>query len=167
MIRLHNQQDLQRTSAVARTYGLRSAEFLEYSVKRELPFREASRKSPLVFVRDDAVGKLSTDGATVEVVVKFHVSLKESNAEDALGMLVVQGAIELAYARTADGPSPTQEDVDCFARINGVYNAWPYIREATSVGFARVGYLPYTLDSLVIGAKPEGAEVAANTPAQE
>jgi len=161
VIRLHNQQDLQRTSAVARTFGLRSAEFLEYSVKRELPFREASRKSPFVFVRDDAVGKLSTDGASVEVVVKFQVSLKESTAEDARDMLVVQGAIELAYARATEGPSPTQEEVDCFARINGVYNAWPYIREATSAGFARVGYLPYTLDSLVVGAKPEASEVVS------
>ena len=71
------------------------------------------------------------------------------------------GSIRLSLSRYS-----TQEEVDCFARINGAYNAWPYIREATSAGFARVGYLPYTLDSLVMGAKPETSESATQKTPQ-
>ena len=62
----------------------------------------------------------------------------------------MKATYELIYRRNAEGPEISSDDARVFAEVNGLHNAWPYFRELVSTTFGRFGYLPFTIDSLVL-----------------
>ena len=56
----------------------------------------------------------------------------------------ISAAIELSYNLSGDAP-PNAKEAECFAKINGVYNAWPYWREFVQHCTTRMGLPPLTL----------------------
>jgi len=71
----------------------------------------------------------------------------------------VASQFDLRYERQVRDASISDDDANLFAKINGVYNAWPYMRELVANTFTRMGYPPFTMESLVIGPQPDDAKV--------
>ncbi len=77
-----------------------------------------------------------------------------------LHRLTVKATIELGYKLTAKFGA---EELDAFARINGIYHAWPYWREFVQSSTTRSGLPPLTLhpiqapDAMVMAGFPPPA----------
>jgi preprotein translocase subunit SecB len=108
-----------------------------------------------VRVEDKATAELGEGGDTLGVTVLFTVGVGTVEDDPATDVLRVSGTFELNYRRILEGAEVTPEDAGVFARINGFYNAWPYIREIVGSFFTRMGYPPLTLASLVIATRPD------------
>ena len=160
VIRFHPPQDLHKSGYVARVFGLRDVVLAELSAHREMAFGEAmsdAASKAQVRIEDDASADLCQDGQSL--IVQVHFSVTVSQGEE--GILAVNGRFDLQYHRQVEDAEITNGDIQLFAKINGVYNCWPYIREVVSSTFARLGYPPFTLDSLVIAPQPESSEAPA------
>ncbi|QDV05614.1 hypothetical protein Poly30_11120 [Planctomycetes bacterium Poly30] len=159
MIRFHPPKDLHRAGRVARAFSLQDVVLAQLDARREVAYGdlapEASSSSPTIKFSDDANGKLSEDGATLAVRVEFTVV---GSRDDTL-LLSVGGEFELRYSRKVGEAEIEDEDISVFARINGIYNSWPYIREAVSSTFTRLGFPAFTMDSLVISPAKEVEEI--------
>lgn len=157
MIRLAPVDQLQRAGRVARIYSLDEASLLELHAARHPGLWEAPEADVGVATNDSAEAEFKDDGSILVVRVKFDVAVecrRKGQSPDRL--LGVQGVYELTYQKIAPPEAVvTLEDAQLFARINGIYNAWPFLRETVNSMFTRLGYLPYTLDSLVIAPAHE------------
>jgi len=58
--------------------------------------------------------------------------------------LEVHATFELHYS-LPEGFQTTAQQLDEFARFNGVFNVWPYWREVVQNSFVRMGFPPVTL----------------------
>lgn len=65
--------------------------------------------------------------------------------------LDIEATYRIHY-RLPEGMVPTQRDVDEFAQHNGLFNAWPYLRELVSSLSARMGLPLPPLPLLRVGA---------------
>lgn len=160
MIRLLPAKDLQRSGFVARVFALRDVVLAELAANRAKPFHaiatdDAARIS--VHIEDSADAALLNDGSELVVQVLFKVTAKQSE----VAVVTVAGQFDLRYARQFDEGKVSEEDAKLFSKINGVYNAWPYMRELVANTFTRLGYPPFTMDSLVVAPQPEESKVAA------
>jgi preprotein translocase subunit SecB len=106
---------------------------------------------------DDASASLDDEGESLLVRVHFGVTVSRDGDE----VLAVGGGFDLRYKRQVEEAEVADDDIQLFAKINGVYNCWPYIREVVSSMSSCLGYPPFTLDSLVIAAPPESSEAPA------
>lgn len=162
MIRLLPAKDLHRSGFVARTFALRDVALAELSVRRAQPFyvlAEDDTARLSVNVEDSADAALVKDGAELIVHVLFKVLAKQSDQE----VVTVAGQFDLRYERQFDEGKVSEDDAKLFSKINGVYNAWPYMRELVANTFTRLGYPPFTMESLVIAPQPEDKKVTAKT----
>jgi hypothetical protein len=162
VIRLLPPQDLKRSGFVARVFGLRDVVLTELSASRGAPLQivatdESSRIS--VNVKDSADAVLAEDGSSLLANVRFEVTAKHADHV----VVKVTGQFELRYDRQVDEEAVTLEDAQLFSRINGFYNAWPYMRELVANTFVRMGYPPFTMESLVIGPQPDESKAAAKS----
>lgn len=109
--------------------------------------------------RNARVLGLPEDGVfAVQVDFKFTVHPDDekkpksfSNASIAVGVI-----FELTY-RVPSNMSAPEEDLAEFARVNSVFNAWPYFREFVHASLARMGLPPFILPVYRLSAdkKPE------------
>lgn len=162
MIRLHPPQDLHKSGYVARVFALRDVALGELSAHRAMPYGKAmadAASKANIGIQDDASASLDDEGKSLLVQVHFGVTVSRDEDE----VLAVSGSFDLRYKRQVEEAEVADDDIQLFAKINGVYNCWPYIREVVSSTFARLGYPPFTLDSLVIAPQPESSESAVET----
>lgn len=160
MIRLLPSKDLQRSGFVARVYSLRDVALAEIAASRATPLSElGSADSARISVKidDNADATLLNDGSKMAVRVHFKVTARHAERD----VVSVTGCFDLRYERTFNEGMITEDDANLFSRINGVYNAWPYMRELVASTFMRLGYPPFTMDSLVISPDPEEKPVPA------
>lgn len=127
-----------RTGFVARVYALRDVVLAELAANRAKPFHaiatdDAARIS--VHIEDSADAAPLNDGSELVVQVLFKVTAKQSE----VAVVTVAGQFDLRYARQFDEGKVSEEDAKLFYTINGVYNAWPYMRELVANTFTRLG----------------------------
>jgi hypothetical protein len=92
--------------------------------------------------REDKKSKTS-DGATIAVAVSFEVNYRiPSNA------------------------SASEETLNEFAEINGIFNAWPYFREFVHAALARMGLPPFILPVYRLGS-PKKSEARGKRETKE
>jgi hypothetical protein len=85
------------------------------------------------------------------VEVRVSAALRGvSQSNDAAEVVSISMALVLQYEfeRLED---ISDADLELFASINGVYNAWPFVREGFHAGCSRVGLKPFVLPLLKIG----------------
>ena len=111
--------------------------------------------------QDDVVGELplqvqamglrSPDSAsTVRVVVKTSLDIRPVSAPDrTMGKIEASMALDYLVRDETIFALLTEEDLKEFAARNGLYNAWPYLREFFQSTSMRMG-----LPTLVIGSLP-------------
>lgn len=89
----------------------------------------------------------------IHVMVSFLAAGHESAAdgERPNSVFRVEAAFAILYAALGD-EACDPSDLDAFARMNGVYNAWPYWREFLQASLGRMGLPPLVLPVLTQGA---------------
>ena len=160
MIRLLPAKDLHRSGFVARVFALRDVVLVDFSASRDKPFHAVSTDETArisVNVEDTADAALADDGAQLIAHVRFNVTATHADQV----VMKVSGQFDLRYGRQFDEGDVADDDATLFSKINGVYNAWPYMRELVANTFTRMGYPPFTMESLVIAPQPDEHKVAA------
>jgi len=80
-------------------------------------------------------------------VVRAEVELAGASGPDAdtiPPVVTISATFELVYALSGE-LTPTEEVLEEFARVNGVYNAWPYWREFIQNAASRMNLPPLVL----------------------
>lgn len=80
--------------------------------------------------------------ASEEIQGEVDVEEEDENGRDPL--VWVNAAFEIAY-RVPDEFTPSDEELEAFAEANGVFNAWPFLREFMQSSFTRMGLPPVAL----------------------
>jgi preprotein translocase subunit SecB len=78
------------------------------------------------------------EGRGVEVRARFEVRALPDQ-ENAKPVVRVRATFALAYRFTEEARF-SQKELSAFAKVNGIYNAWPYWRELVQSTFARMGF---------------------------
>lgn len=128
--------DLQRAARVGATVQIQSVALETLAVHSALPSdgslpQEGIRCSP------------SAHGARYEVVnnhlaVSVSLQLEALDEVDGERVLNVVATFRLLYS-LPDMTEHSPEDLQCFARLNGTFNVWPYWRELVQSLGSRVG----------------------------
>lgn len=79
--------------------------------------------------------------------VSFSLDVQQSGTPP-LHAVTVKATIELSYKMTAEFE---EAELDCFAKVNGIYHAWPYWREFVQNSTTRAGLPPLTLHPIQAG----------------
>lgn len=96
----------------------------------------------------------------IEVECSYSFRVTVADSEVATASLIYF----LAYRVSGEEP-PAQTDVEHFARANGAYHSWPFVRETMFGLTAKMGFPPYTLPVLLFSSKPKATVPAAAIPA--
>lgn len=88
--------------------------------------------------RDNEAGKI-----LIEASFSLDMAHDTDEARDNPNIMI-RAAFQLAYV-VKDLARFTDEEIDAFGRMNGVYNAWPFWRELVYSTMARMGVPPITL----------------------
>jgi hypothetical protein len=125
---------------------------------------EASARTVLRSVRDiEGEAQLFVGtGATVkgppddkgEFYVLAKVDARVAPAPKAEPLISIRAAFELRY-RLPEGQTATMEELEAFAEVNGVFNAWPYWREFVQSTSVRMDLPPVVLPLFRVHRGPE------------
>lgn len=127
------------------------------------------------FVSPDESGS-----GTGDIGTKVEYSLAESSLRSTVNIVLevpcpdpergqrirISAAIELEYNLSGDA-LPNAREAECFAKINGVYNAWPYWREFVQHCTTRMGLPPLTLPLMTAARALAHAGFREPSPAAE
>lgn len=119
-----------------------------------MPYEKDSMPKMQLDTKTDAVVELRADGQALLVKVKFEIVASNAGTVGSESNVQVAGVFALEYARAIKDAKCDAASLELFGRINGVYNAWPYIREIVSNAFSRLGYPRLTMEPLIINPQP-------------
>ena len=77
------------------------------------------------------------DDGSLKVQVAFNLELRSDTDEETL-QAEIRGTFELSY-EIPDDEIFSAEELEAFADMNAVFNAWPYWRELIQASLARMG----------------------------
>lgn len=105
-----------------------------------------------------------TDGMNVSMHFEF---LSPSPFEEEPHKQVSVDATIVLHYSLDDKKSPDTDDIDAFARVNGIYNAWPYLREHLRTSLVRLDLPPFELPLLRVGAAVQLANLPDTTSSRD
>lgn len=169
--------DARNASVVARNVSLRHIWLLNVDVRNDLPIRGHALDMPLGARVTHDVGKhIKLKDSAILVPVTIQVSFSdESRREEnkapgqtdteSAPVAVVRVDVGAEY-QLPDGPVPDgigESHFEAFARLNGPYNAWPYLREEVHRLSADMG-IPFVVPVLIVNTVPaKKADPASET----
>lgn len=141
-------EDLSVVRRVANTAALQSFSLIALHAEiMEAPEKTAGNHK--LATKVNATGDLLGDQvAAVLVTVQVTIHRRESDPPWA----IVTATVRLIYSFS--GEAPSKEDVDQFAKVNGVFNAWPFLREIVQSTTLRMGIAPVMLPLHRVRAAP-------------
>jgi len=86
----------------------------------------------------------------IGVLVLFLVCGRPESGEGETDIFRIESSFSLDYRMSGDEPAGVEE-VAAFAKVNGIYNAWPYWREYVQSTASRMGLPPLVLPVLSPG----------------
>jgi hypothetical protein len=142
----HTAADYRLASAVAKHVSLTNVTMTSISAKLQKPFKhvlEAMLKGDVpAAIGWRAAHKLSEAATDLSVIVDFRVDFgKEEQRENSDVCVICTYTLDY----TLDSPPPDDSRdqlLAAFAKVNGVYNAWPYLREIVQNTVSRMGLPP-------------------------
>jgi preprotein translocase subunit SecB len=96
-------------------------------------------------------GARALDDKSAEVLITLQVGIHRKDSEPPWALIA--STVRLVYTFSARVPS--NSDLQEFAKVNGVYNAWPYLREIVHSTTLRMGIPPLMLPLFRITAVPQ------------
>jgi preprotein translocase subunit SecB len=147
--------DIQAVGRVAQKAGLKEISLIEAKVSRD-----PQVKSPegLSLKHKWSTKILSAEKDILPILCIFGVAAFSGKSPDKIVM-----SIEASFC-TSYVLKPIEEfnpaDIEHFAKINPIYNAWAYWREFVQSMTTRMGFPPLTIPLLkIVPKKPEGKKV--------
>jgi hypothetical protein len=123
-------------SKIARHVELCRIRVIEMSARQSLRGGELPKHVEIV-VRTNA-SLAATEAPEIEVDVKCGLAARPDEGTEGEALIGVDVLFRLDYALKSPATF-TQEEIDAFGELNGVYNAWPYWRECVQSTLARMG----------------------------
>lgn len=150
---------MKRVAGVARSYELVAIRFVDCQfsyLKRDDGLEDEVRLG----VRDQEV---SLDGNVLKTSMLFEFAAPSpfEEEEEKKKKVIIRARLYLEYVAQANHTGTEPADADLFGRVNGLYNAWPYLREYVRACLARLGLPPFDLPLL---RAPEAAQLAGVIP---
>lgn len=88
----------------------------------------------------------------LEVAMRFEFLAPSPVPEEQTKQVALFARIRLEYELVKDRGAVDDADATAFGRVNGIYNAWPYLREFVQTSLLRLGLPPFELPLLRAGA---------------
>jgi hypothetical protein len=117
--------------AVERTLGEVKSGFYELGSEKQEVHRENSK-------------------LRVTISLNFRVPVPHSPEEAPPEHVVCEATFQLIYELAPTAVHVSSEAIDCFARVNGVYNAWPFWREYVQGSLLRLGLPAFPMPLLMV-----------------
>ena len=95
--------------------------------------------------------KVSLQNDKLEVSIRFEFAAPSPIADEQDKQVNVSTRLRLEYVVPKDRGSIEMEDANIFGRVNGIYNAWPYLREYIQASLVRLGLPQFELPLLRVG----------------
>jgi hypothetical protein len=159
---------LKLAGAIAKRVRIDDIRLVNSKVKREVLNDEDIPKT----VRLDNGFKVTHrfDAATrhIHVLVLFFVCGRPETGEGEADIFRIESSFSLDYRISGDEPAGVEE-VAAFAKLNGIYNAWPYWREYVQSTASRMGLPPLVLPVISPGTiekMVQADEERTGTPAE-
>jgi preprotein translocase subunit SecB len=112
---------------------------------------ETDAPPPVIQMGFDVKSAWDRESKRIRVTVNFSLrAFYEGPERPQTAPLLVEVGFALSYALTSDD-GIDDEKVDAFGKMNGVYNAWPYIRELVQSTLTRMSLPALTLPVLTSG----------------
>ena len=112
---------------------------------------ETDEPPPVIEMGFDVKSAWDRESKRIRVTVNFSFrAFQEGPERPQMAPLVVEVGFALTYVLTSDA-GIDDEKVDAFGKMNGVYNAWPYIRELVQSTLTRMALPALTLPVLTSG----------------
>ena len=93
--------------------------------------------------------KTSTKKTSYGFEAAIGFELRGKREKNNISLLNIRADFRLKY-ELKNGKAFSKKDLDKFAAVNGVYNAWPYWREFVQSTVARMGLPPLTVPVLKV-----------------
>ena len=140
---------LQQAAAVAAVAEIRRVRMSNASFECASLKRSSGSRAKSTF-QLDVTQEFGVIGATVHASTEFVLSLPPPKGSKELGPARVTGRFEIDYeiGHGKESPRLTDDAVSAFARINSIYNAWPFWREFVDSAVGRMGLPRLTLPLL-------------------
>ena len=151
--------DLVAASRISRRVDLRAIRLTEIHATS---LSDGNTGVPLVptYVHDCVL--TSVNAGIIEVSCSYKFSVRSSDAELAEANMTYQ----VTYKLLGDEPTE-QSDLEHFARSNGAYHTWPFVRETIYTLTSKLGFPPYTLPVLsFLRGRPATQPATSSTPSE-
>jgi preprotein translocase subunit SecB len=151
--------DLAAAARISRRVDLREIRLVGISATCQTGPKQSGRLQPTY--GHSCVPVKSEDGM-LEVACSYHFKVHSAEKELAEASMTYH----IFYKLVGDEPTEPS-DIDHFARANGAYHSWPFVRETIFSLTSKMGFPPYTLPVLSFQARPKTAVTAANGTTKE
>ena len=136
-------------------------DLVEIRARQLAPLSEATRASMALGFSDEVIPDPVKEPNRRSAVV--HLTLASNAAKGSVGCFEIDVRLRVTFSKETEATIP-ESDAEAFLSLNGLYAAWPYVRELLSSTVSRMGYPPFVLDPLVIRAEPDAAPALAKAP---
>ncbi len=148
---------------VAATVEIAEVTFLQFSATRDESF--SLEPTTVEFKYRTRVRAETANEPCIVVLADFLMEARPEEGDAPKPCCEICAQLSLTY-KTPKAGEFSQEHLDAFGRMNGIYNAWPYWREFVQSSSNRMGLPALVVPSLKVGAnannKPDNQAVASN-----
>lgn len=139
---------MKRVSQAQRYFELSQVRFVEFRASYDV--KPDGEDLALRIGIDDQSVELQNDVLLTRMRFEFRGPSPFEEEKDRL--VDVSATVRVEYFQPEDRGDIDQSEADVFARVNGIYNAWPYLREYVQTSLVRLGLPPFELPLLRAGA---------------
>lgn len=150
--------DLAAASRVAKRVDIREIRLTDL----QMNLRGDASAAKLVPTYQHTCGEAKVEGDTIEVACSYTFQVRSAEEQDLASASLTY---RLLYTLIGDEP-PAQSDVEQFAKANGAYHSWPFVRETIFSLTSKMGFPPYTLPVLIYRSKPTPPKAEEQSPAE-
>jgi hypothetical protein len=145
--------DLIAASRIARRVDLREIRLTECAATLH---SDGARLARLVPTYEHECTPAKVEADVIEVNCSYQFKVTSDDADLAEARLTYR----IVYAVLGDAPVDPA-DIAQFAKANGAYHSWPFVRETIFGLTSKMGFPPYTLPVLVYKPKPPAQQASA------
>jgi len=147
-----NSIDLAAASRVAKRVDIREIRLTDL----QMNLKGDPTKMGLVPTYEHRCAPAKVEGNTIEVACSYTFKIRSEDEDLAAASMTYR----IVYTLIGDEPAD-QSDIDQFAKANGAYHSWPFVREMIFSLTSKMGFPPYTLPVLVYRPKASQPKAAA------
>lgn len=151
MIRLVPPARLASAGKVASAFDLSAVELVQITATQKKRITDATEGDWRTRYKDEVVAEAVTPDQA-SCLVTLHVR-SGTDGEPRTGCFDLTIVVRALFARVAKA-NLAESDISAFLELNGLFAAWPYLREIASSTVVRMGFPPFVLDPLVLRPEP-------------